>query len=41
MQAIFEASWMTLATAQAWIGALIGAAMIVAAVRLRRWRDEG
>jgi ABC-2 type transport system permease protein len=32
---------MTLATAQAWIGALIGAAMIVAAVRLRRWRDEG
>jgi ABC-2 type transport system permease protein len=41
MQAIFEASWMTLATAQAWIGALLGAAMIVAAVRLRRWRDEG
>jgi ABC-2 type transport system permease protein len=41
MQAIFEASWMTLATAQAWIGALIGAAMIFGAVRLRRWRDEG
>jgi ABC-2 type transport system permease protein len=26
---------------QLWIGALAGAAMIVAAIRLRRWRDEG
>ena len=41
MQAAFEASWMTLATAQAWIGALAGAAMIFGAIRLRRWRDEG
>jgi ABC-2 type transport system permease protein len=41
MQAAFEASWMTLATARAWIGALAGAAMIFGAMRLRRWRDEG
>ena len=25
----------------AWIGALLGAAMIFGAMRLRRWRDEG
>jgi ABC-2 type transport system permease protein len=24
-----------------WIGAIAGAAMIFAAIRLRRWRDEG
>ncbi|MGJ7915521.1 hypothetical protein ACI48D_08625 [Massilia sp. LXY-6] len=41
MQALFAASWMTLATARAWIGALFGAAMIFGAIRLRRWRDEG
>jgi ABC-2 type transport system permease protein len=41
MQSAFEASWMTLATAKAWIGALLGAAMIFGAMRLRRWRDEG
>jgi ABC-2 type transport system permease protein len=41
MQVLFEASWMTLATAKAWIGALLGAAMIFGAIRLRRWRDEG
>jgi ABC-2 type transport system permease protein len=41
MGALFEASWMTLATVQAWVGALAGAAMIFAAMRLRRWRDEG
>jgi len=34
-------SWKTLATANAWIGAAIGAAMIYVAVRLRRWKDEG
>jgi ABC-2 type transport system permease protein len=38
---LFEASWMTLATASAWIGAVAGAAMIFGAIRLRRWRDEG
>jgi ABC-2 type transport system permease protein len=41
VQLMFEASWMTLATAQAWIGALGGAAMIFGAIRLRRWREEG
>jgi ABC-2 type transport system permease protein len=41
MGALFEASWMTLLTVQAWVGALAGAAMIFAAMRLRRWRDEG
>jgi ABC-2 type transport system permease protein len=41
MQGLFVASWMTLATAKAWIGALLGAAMIFGAMRLRRWRDEG
>ncbi|CAH0279660.1 hypothetical protein SRABI118_03738 [Massilia sp. Bi118] len=40
-QALFTASWMTLATARAWIGALIGGAMIFGAIRLRRYRDEG
>lgn len=30
-----------LGSAQLWIGAAVGAAMIFAAVRLRRWRDEG
>jgi ABC-2 type transport system permease protein len=40
-QALFMASWMTLATAKAWIGAAIGGAMIFGATRLRRWRDEG
>ena len=34
-------SWKTLATANAWIGAAIGAAMLYAAARLRRWKDEG
>jgi ABC-2 type transport system permease protein len=34
-------SWKTLASANAWIGAVIGVAMLYAAARLRRWRDEG
>jgi ABC-2 type transport system permease protein len=41
MGVLFQASWMTLATAGAWIGAVAGAAMIFGAMRLRRWRDEG
>jgi len=41
MGLLFEASWMSLATAGAWIGAVLGAAMIFGAIRLRRWRDEG
>ncbi|MFP7721637.1 hypothetical protein [Lysobacter sp. A3-1-A15] len=31
----------TLAMPELWIGALVGAAMIFGAIRLRRWRDEG
>jgi ABC-2 type transport system permease protein len=34
-------SWKTLASVQAWIGAVAGAAMLYAAARLRRWKDEG
>ena len=30
-----------LLTPQLWIGVLAGAAMIVGAIRLRRWRDDG
>ena len=30
-----------LATPALWIGAIAGIAMILAAIRLRRWRDEG
>ena len=38
---VFTQSWLTLATPQALIGALVGAAMIYAAIRMRRWKDEG
>jgi ABC-2 type transport system permease protein len=34
-------NWALAGTADLWIGAAIGAAMIFAAIRLRRWRDEG
>ena len=34
-------SWRVLGTANLWIGTALGAAMIYAAVRLRRWKDEG
>ena len=33
-------SWAVFGTAELWIGALIGAVMIFAAIRLRRWRDD-
>jgi ABC-2 type transport system permease protein len=38
---IVAQSWMTLASVDAWIGVIGGVAMIVAAIRVRRWRDEG
>ncbi|HTA64787.1 MAG TPA: hypothetical protein VK753_04720 [Xanthomonadaceae bacterium] len=41
MGALMMQSWNMLATADLWIGVAIGAAMIYAAIRLRRWRDEG
>jgi ABC-2 type transport system permease protein len=34
-------SWKTLASVQAWIGAVAGVAMLYTAARLRRWKDEG
>jgi ABC-2 type transport system permease protein len=39
--AVVSQSWMTLATVDAWIGVAGGVAMILLAMRLRRWRDEG
>jgi ABC-2 type transport system permease protein len=38
---IFTASWMTLTQPGVWVGVVVGGAMIFAAMRLRRWRDEG
>ena len=34
-------SWHQLTTPNLWIGVVAGAAMIYAAIRLRRWKDEG
>jgi ABC-2 type transport system permease protein len=34
-------SYLTLTHVEMWIGAAAGAAMIYAAIRLRRWKDEG
>jgi ABC-2 type transport system permease protein len=41
MGTILTQSWHAMATADMWIGVAAGAAMIYAAIRLRRWRDEG
>ena len=38
---VFGNSWSSLGLPAAWLGAAAGAAMIWAAVRLRRWREEG
>ncbi len=38
---VFVHSWKSLASPHAWLGAVAGAAMIFAAMRLRRWKDEG
>jgi ABC-2 type transport system permease protein len=38
---IVAASYQTLASANAWIGAVLGVAMIYVAARIRRWKDEG
>lgn len=34
-------SWQSLGAANLWMGVALGVAMIYAAIRLRRWRDEG
>lgn len=41
MSSLVSASWQQLATPNLWIGVAIGSAMIYAAIRLRRWKDEG
>jgi ABC-2 type transport system permease protein len=41
LDSVFAQSWMTLAAPGVWIGAAVGIAMIVVAIRMRRWRDEG
>jgi ABC-2 type transport system permease protein len=38
---VFVQSWLTLASPSVWLGAAAGAGMIFAAMRLRRWKDEG
>ena len=38
---VFGNSWSSLGLPTAWLGAVAGAAMIWAAIRLRRWREEG
>ena len=41
MLSVLGASWGSLARPELWVGAAAGIAMIAAAIRLRRWRDEG
>jgi ABC-2 type transport system permease protein len=41
LTSLFTQSWLTLGTPGVWLGAVAGVLMIVAAIRLRRWRDEG
>ena len=36
-----QSMYSVLVTPQLWIGVVVGAAMIIGAIRLRRWRDEG
>jgi ABC-2 type transport system permease protein len=36
-----QSIYSVLLTPQLWVGVVAGAAMIIAAIRLRRWRDEG
>ncbi len=41
LASMVKQSWMVFGSPTLWIGAVAGAAMIYAAIRLRRWRDEG
>jgi ABC-2 type transport system permease protein len=38
---LFSSSWRQLTTANLWIGVAAGSAMLYAAIRIRRWKDEG
>ena len=40
MGMVVAKSWQVFTTADMWIGVAVGAAMIFAAIRLRRWRDD-
>ena len=37
----FSSSWNAFLTVDLWVGVIVGIAFIAAAIRLRRWRDEG
>ena len=39
--AVLKGMYSVMATPQLWVGVVAGIAMIIAAIRLRRWRDEG
>ncbi len=41
MLSVLGASWGSLARPDLWVGVAAGVAMILGAIRLRRWRDEG
>jgi len=41
MGPLLAQTWQQLTTLNLWIGVIAGAAMIYAAIRLRRWKDEG
>ena len=41
MGGLVSQSYLSLAGADAWIGVALGVAMLYAAIRMRRWRDEG
>ncbi|KQV52464.1 hypothetical protein [Massilia sp. Root335] len=41
MSGLVPQSYMSLAGLDAWIGVVLGVAMLYAAIRVRRWRDEG
>lgn len=41
VEQLLARSWQQLTTPNLWIGVAAGAAMIYAAIRLRRWKDEG
>jgi ABC-2 type transport system permease protein len=41
MSDMLTQSWQLLLSPNIWIGIVVGSAMIYAAIRLRRWRDEG
>jgi ABC-2 type transport system permease protein len=38
--AVVQSMYTAFAAPQLWVGAVAGIAMIIAAIRLRRWRDD-